>query len=319
MQEISSNTFIPPHPLKTAVLFLVFNRPDTTKQVFKAIRQAKPPRLYVAADGPRADKSGEAEKVEQVRRIATQVDWECEVKTLFRDKNLGCGKGVSRAITWFFENEEEGIILEDDCLPSQSFFWFCEELLERYRGDERVMHIGGCNPIDKQLVSNIYYFSKYNRIWGWASWRRAWKYYDVKISLWPLIKRKKLHYSIFNNRKESRLWESLWDIVYSNKLDTWDYQWFFCRVIQGKAIIPCVNLVSNIGFNKDGTHTHNQNEALSKLITGEAAFPLIHPAFIIEDAKRDKLWSDVLLNSHMNLFSRIKKYFKVVLRIVKWK
>jgi GT2 family glycosyltransferase len=136
MQEISSNTFTPPHPLKTAVLFLIFNRPDTTKQVFAAIRKAKPPKLYVAADGPRADNPGEAEKVEQVRLIATNIDWDCELKTLFRDENLGCGKGVSSAITWFFENEGEGIILEDDCLPSQSFFWYCEELLERYREDK---------------------------------------------------------------------------------------------------------------------------------------------------------------------------------------
>lgn len=318
MQKISSNTFIPPHSLKTAVLFLVFNRPDTTKQVFEAIRQAKPPRLYVAADGPRAEKAGEAEKVKQARRIATQVDWDCEVKTLFRDKNLGCKYAVSGAIDWFFENEEEGIILEDDCLPSQSFFWFCEELLERYRDDMRVWHIGGINPIDKQLFSTTYYFSQYNRIWGWATWKRAWKFFDPEILLWPEIKQKKLHFAFFNKRA-ARYWEKIWDRIYANKIDTWDYQWFFCRVIQGKAIIPCVNLVSNIGFNKDGTHTHNQNESLSKLVTGEVVFPLIHPTFIIEDAKRDKLWSDMLLNSHMNLLSRIKKYFKIALRIVKWK
>ena len=159
MQEISSNTFTPQHPLKTAVLFLIFNRPDTTKQVFEAIRKSKPPRLYVAADGPRTDKSGEAEKVEQVRRIAMQVDWNCEVKTLFREENLGCGKAVSSAITWFFKNEEEGIILEDDCLPNQSFFWFCEELLERYRDDMRIMAVSGDN-FQKGLARNefIYYF-----------------------------------------------------------------------------------------------------------------------------------------------------------------
>ena len=154
MQEVSSNTFTPPHPLKTAVLFLVFNRPDTTKQVFEAICKAKPPMLYVAADGPMAEKAGEREKCERVRRIATQVDWDCEVKTLFRKKNLGCRVGVSSAIDWFFENEKEGIILEDDCLPSQSFFWFCEELLERYRNDTRVMVISGITFSSVSICSN---------------------------------------------------------------------------------------------------------------------------------------------------------------------
>jgi len=151
MQKISSNTFTPPHPLNTAVLFLVFNRPDTTKQVFEKIREAQPPRLYVAADGTREDRPGEAEKCEEVRKIATSVDWDCEVYPLFRDENLGCKYAVSGAITWFFENEEMGIILEDDCLPSQSFFWFCEELLERYRWDMRVGLITGFNKLTDSL------------------------------------------------------------------------------------------------------------------------------------------------------------------------
>jgi len=155
MQEISSNTFIPPYPLKTAVLFMTFNRPDTTKQVFEAIRKAEPPRFYVAADGPRADKAGEREKCERGRRITTQVDWDCEVRALFREKNLGCRAGVSSAIDWFFENEEEGIILEDDCLPSLSFLWFCEELLERYRGDMRVWHISGITPGYMMCVDSV--------------------------------------------------------------------------------------------------------------------------------------------------------------------
>ena len=287
---MSNKEFIPPSPLHTPVLFLVFNRPDTTKQVFEAIRKAKPSRLYVAADGPRADKSGEAEKVEQVRQIATNVDWDCEVKTLFREKNLGCRVGVSSAIDWFFENEEEGIILEDDCLPSQSFFWFCEELLKQYRRDTRVMHIGGCNPIDRQLVSNTYYFSKYNRIWGWASWRRAWKYFDVTIKQWQEFKEKKLHYQLFDSI-EAKIWEKKWDSVYCSQVDTWDFQWFFCRLIQGKAIIPRTNLVSNIGFNEYATHTFDADNSLAHLVRGEMEFPLKHPEHIIDDKERDIIWS----------------------------
>ena len=139
---MAKSEFIPPHPLNTAVLFLVFNRPDTTRQVFEAIRKAKPPRLYVAADGPREDHPGEDEKVREIRDyVMNNIDWDCEIKTLFRDKNLGCKYAVSGAITWFFENEEMGIILEDDCLPSQSFFWYCEELLKKYKDIDTIMHI----------------------------------------------------------------------------------------------------------------------------------------------------------------------------------
>ena len=153
-------TFSPPYSLNTAVLFLVFNRLDTSKQVFQAISQAKPPRLYVAADGARVSKEGESEKVQAVRDYIMQnIDWKCEVKTLFRDENLGCKYAVSGAITWFFQNEEQGIILEDDCLPNQSFFWFCEELLERLYATWNVapeLHI----EILEDGLNNIVYIGK---------------------------------------------------------------------------------------------------------------------------------------------------------------
>ena len=302
MKKISSNKFTPPHPLKTAALFLIFNRPDTTKQVFEAIRKAKPPRLYVAADGPRADKAGEAEKVEQVRQIATRVDWDCEVKTLFRDKNFGCGKGVSSAIDWFFENEEEGIILEDDCLPSQSFFWFCEELLERYRGDMRVMIISGYN---KQEMWNQdkydYFFSNFGGIWGWASWKRAWDLYDLEM--------KDLESFIENNYFEFLLGESLGNVrkkqmlnVIQNNIDTWDYQWGFTRhVNSGLACVPSKNLVENIGFGADATHTIANQKTINRY---DLNFPVKYNEFIVSDKKYDELF----LNPNNKL--SIKRLFK---------
>ena len=156
---MKTKEFIPPYPLKTAVLFLIFNRLDTTKQVFEEIRKAKPPRLYIAADGPRENKEGEKEKVGAVRKyVLENIDWNCEVKTLFRDKNLGCGKAVSQAITWFFENEEMGIILEDDCLPSQSFFWFCEKLLKKYNKEKRIMLITGTSYLFNEIERKEDYF-----------------------------------------------------------------------------------------------------------------------------------------------------------------
>lgn len=293
-----SNTFTPPHPLKTAVLFLIFNRPDTTKQVFEAIRQAKPSRLYVAADGPRADKAGEVEKVEQVRRIATQVDWYCEVKTLFRGKNFGCRVAVSSAIDWFFENEEEGIILEDDCLPSQSFFWFCEELLERYRGDMRVMQICGSNFLNGwRRSNNSYYFSQYGPIWGWASWRRAWIYYDVGIKLWPEVKEEKIFLDFCDGKREMLFRLNLYDKVFAGKIDTWDYQWGFAKMINsGLSVTPNANLISNIGFREDSTHVTNSDSSFANMRVSNLHIPLRHPNFICRDRISDQKYLKYFVN-----------------------
>ncbi|MCU0355758.1 MAG: nucleotide-diphospho-sugar transferase, partial [Cytophagales bacterium] len=162
---------------------IVFNRPQTTERVFSAIRKVRPQKLYVAADGPRADKADEAEKTRLTREIATRVDWDCEVKTLFRDENVGCGLGPATAISWLFEQEERGIILEDDCQPSESFFLFCEEVLKRYESDNRVMQVSGMNPLGDWChdPDYDYYFSEAGITWGWATWRRAWRSYDYYV------------------------------------------------------------------------------------------------------------------------------------------
>ena len=251
--------FIPPKPLETAVLFLVFNRLDTTKQVFEAIRKAKPPRLYIAADGPRETKEGEKEKVEKVRQyVLENIDWNCEVKTLFRKKNLGCKIAVSSAITWFFENEEQGIILEDDCLPSQSFFWYCEELLNKYKDDMRIWHISGNNfhfgwQRDKDY--SYYFGGIYGSIWGWATWRSRWKYYDVEMKDYNELKTKKYLENCYDGsiavKHRIREFESI-----KNGLDTWDFQWVYCRwKNNGLTIIPNINLVKNLGFGKEATYS----------------------------------------------------------------
>ena len=168
---------------QTPILFLIFNRPDTTKRVFESIRSIKPAKLYIAADGDRKDKVGEDLLCKDTRSIIDLIDWECEIKTLFRPENLGCKIAVSSAIDWFFENEEQGIILEDDCLPNESFYIYCETLLNYYAFNERIMHISGNNFQDGMMRGNgSYYFSNYNHIWGWASWKRAWKAYNVDLS-----------------------------------------------------------------------------------------------------------------------------------------
>ena len=310
--QITTEHFVHPHPLKTAVLFLVFNRPDTTKQVFKAIRQAKPPRLYVAADGPRVDKPGEEEKVEQTRRIAIHVDWDCEVKTLFRVKNLGCKYAVSGAIDWFFKNEEEGIILEDDCLPSQSFFWFCEELLERYREDMRIMAVSGDN-FQKDPARNefSYYFSRFNHCWGWASWRRAWSYYEKDMQSWPHIRDNDYMQDILLDKTAVKYWGKIFEAVYKNKIDTWDYQWTFsCWVQNGLTVLPNVNLVSNIGFGIENTHTPDSKDNRANIPREEMLFPLIHPPFIICDKVADNF-------TETRQFTTQPLYKKILRRIIK--
>lgn len=277
----------PPSPLNNAVLFLVFNRPHTTAQVFEAIRQAKPPRLYVAADGPRSGRDGEAERVAQVREIATAVDWPCDIKTLFREENLGCKQAVSSAITWFFEHEEQGIILEDDCLPHPDFFRFCDALLERYANDERVSVITGDNfQQGRKRGEASYYFSKYNHVWGWASWRRAWKLYDGDLSFWPTWKLSADWSNKFSDKVEQRYWEKIFDRMYAKQIDTWDYPWTASIWYQGGlTVTPNVNLVTNIGFGEDATHTHKI--AKRHIVQSQALGQLSHPKNVKQNLQAD--------------------------------
>lgn len=247
-----SDVSLPSPPLQTAVLFLVFNRPDTTKQVFDAIRQAKPPLLYVAADGARLDLEGEAERIAQVRQIATAVDWPCEVKTLFREKNLGCKMAVSGGIDWFFQNEGQGIILEDDCVPNNDFFRFCEEMLDRYRHDPSIGMVSGFNPLGPGLVSNEYFSSRNPSIWGWATWQDRWMHYDVNMADWHNSEIKKQIRSSLSFRT-FLYYRRCFDLTTKKSISTWGYQWtFFLIHRKCKTIKPLANLIKNIGI--EGTH-----------------------------------------------------------------
>jgi len=254
----------------------------------QAIRAARPPRLYVAADGPR-DRPNEAELCQEARAIATAVDWPCEVHTLFRDANLGCRNAVSSGISWFFSHEAEGIVLEDDCLPTPSFFPFCAELLERYREDERVMCITG-NNFQKDMGGYpfSYYFSKYNHVWGWASWRRAWKHYDVEMKAFPDFLRRGALEAISSTPGFARRWEKTFGKVFRGGVDTWDYQWqFACWLHKGLTCTPRTNLVSNIGFGPEATHTKDAESNAANLPAGELKFPLLHPANVMLGEKFD--------------------------------
>lgn len=277
------------------VLFIIFNRPDTTAKVFEAIRQARPPRLYIAADGPRATRQGEAQHCAETRRIVEAVDWPCEVKTLFRTENLGCKMAVSGAITWFFDNEEQGVILEDDCLPDPTFFDYCDELLDRHKDDPRVMCISGDNflPADvRRGVTDSYYYSAFVHIWGWASWRRAWKGYDVSMSKWsPRVGEQLLGKVFPDNAPLRRIWTNTFTRTAAGEVGTWDYQWVFhCWMSGGLSCMPAHNLISNIGFDERATHTTESGHDHANLPTQPLAFPLKHPATVARHQQADR-WS----------------------------
>lgn len=265
--------------MKSPILFLIFNRPDTTEKVFETIRQAQPPRLYIAADGPRSNRPAEKELCERTRSIVNNIDWPCEVKTLFRDENLGCGKAVCQAITWFFDNEPEGIIIEDDIVAHPDFFKYCDEMLERYRDDDRVGIIGGHNLLyDKYKGSESYWFSAIGHIWGWASWRRAWKDFDFNFSEKNKLEEFEPSLKVaFKDKKQRRYWREIFNLMKNRRIDIWDYQWTFTLIKKNRlCAVPYVNLTKNIGFGEDSTHTSSASEDELNVVT-MPIMPLIHP------------------------------------------
>lgn len=270
--------------MNTPVGFFIFNRPETTECVFNEIVRAKPPMLLVVADGPRADRPGEAERCARTRALIERVDWPCDVRTNYADGNMGCRRRLSSGLDWIFNMVEEAIILEDDCVPHPTFFSFCEELLETYRDDERVAHISGTNFFfGEYSIEESYYFAQNPLIWGWASWRRAWRYYDVAMSLWPSIRDTGFLRDFRGGEKSPRVLRATFENIYQGKVDTWDYQWVFACLIQhGLAVTPGVNLVSNIGFSGDATHATEHNK-FADMPVAPMMFPLCHPRHMIPD------------------------------------
>lgn len=240
------------------VLYLVFNRPEHTRKSFEAIRARRPSRLFVAADGPRAHVPTDRQRTEEVRRIVANIDWPCEVQTLYREGNLGCRAAVSHAITWFFGQVGQGVILEDDCVPESDFWTFCATLLDRYAQDARVMCISGNNFLPSWVpVRRAYYFSRYPHIWGWASWARAWNAYGATPDH---VSRADITKSLDNVRMRNPIsrwwWRRAFNRYVGPRASTWDYKWTFAIWSrEGLCVIPQRNLVANIGMGDGGTHT----------------------------------------------------------------
>jgi len=315
-----SNKFIVHKPLETAILFLVFNRLDTTKQVFNAIKEAKPPRLYIAVDGARKNKKGEDKKVQTVKDfIISNIDWECEVKTLFRDENFGCKIAVSSAIDWFFENEEMGIILEDDCLPKQSFFWYCEELLEKYKDDMRIGQISGRNNLGEIVSDYDYEFTTGGSIWGWATWRSRWSCIDLNLDLFENIY---LQNRLKDFLCDKRSFDGHMNAMMTIKLEivnSWAYFWGFSTKINNMlAIVPTRNMIKNIGFGSEATHTLDSSEELNeeKLLYSDISFPMSHQQIISVNRELSMLQDSTVF--YENRFKSTLKKIPYLLKIVRY-
>ena len=276
----------PSPPLKSAVLLLTFKRLDTTHKVLQSIGSVKPQRLYISSDGPRSHKEGEAEQIKAVRDHVTQnIDWDCDVKILFREENLGCKYAVFSAMKWFFDHEEAGIILEDDCLPNQSFFWYCDELLEKYKSDRRIAMISGRNDLDGYKSSNgsPYFFSSRGLIWGWATWRRTFETFDVELGTakrpicpWKLARSSTSIIEFLYRRRNLQR-------IRNQEVSSWAYPWSINMLLNRQlAVIPTHNMIRNIGFDEYATHTLKAK--IDKVPLHELSFPCFSEQLIEADA-----------------------------------
>ncbi|MGZ0655526.1 hypothetical protein ACWPKO_12055 [Coraliomargarita sp. W4R53] len=290
---------------ESPVVFCIFNRPDTTQKVFEAIRQARPPALYVVADGPRSNKPNEAQLCEATRNITKQIDWPCKVTYDFSDKNLGCKQRIYTGISKAFESFEFAIILEDDCLPSLDFFRFVDLARVRYDDDKNVMHISGTGLVRPYAPKQAYYRGNIPLIWGWATWKYAWTGLDLDMANWPELSTR-LKDELYGDEKTitrfiKHLGKSYVNSDYDGNISTWDYP-YFAHILQmkGHCITPLYNLVSNIGFGTGSTHTNNSNSPQASIPLDALPEEIIPP----EEPCIDPKYSSLQLN---NLLYRPKK------------
>lgn len=294
-----------------SIVFFIFNRPETTRKVFDRIRAAQPSKLFIVADGPRANKAKDKAKCGEARRIIEEVDWECRVFKNFSDVNLGCKARVESGLDWVFEKVDKAIILEDDCLPDPSFFDFCGELLEYYKDDTRVMAISGDNfQFGRERTKDSYYFSRYPHCWGWATWKRAWQHYDPGMQLWPQTKCENRLKDILHNKLAARYWHDKFRKTYDGDIDTWDYAWTLaCWLQSGLCVLPSANLVSNIGFTAAGTHLTCDRSPFSNMKTTRIIFPLKHPSIVLRHSEADKFTQFYQFGFLFRLYRKIQSIF----------
>lgn len=279
--------------MNTPLLLLIWRRPQTLRHVINAIRPVAPTQIFVACDGPIPDRPDEAQRVEAARAlINNEIDWPCRIERLYSDAHQGCRLGVSRGISWFFDHVDEGIILEDDCVPHPDFFTYCTTLLQRYRHDTRVWCVSGDNFQNGSWRGDgSYYFSRYSHCWGWASWRRCWQHYDADLSKWPVLRDSCLLEAIFEDPLEREYWSLIWQrLVDESQPDSWAYRWIFtCLCNSGLTALPNRNLVSNIGFGPNATHT---TFPLEPTLIETGLTHINPPSFVLRNSVADRYTFD---------------------------
>ncbi len=298
------------------IVFLIFNRPELTRKVFSIIRMVQPRRLFIVADGPRLERPGEISKCQEARKIIDKVDWECDVKINISDQNLGCKMRIFTGLSWVFNYVDKAIILEDDCLPNYTFFLFCEELLNYYQNNKEIMAINGQNiQFGRRRSFYSYYFSKYFHTWGWATWRRAWQTFDIDMRAWPSFYENGGLSKIVSSPREIAYWKKIFELSYQNKIDSWGYPWFFnCWLHNFCVVTPEVNLVSNIGFGEDATHTRvtRKQNLYAEMPARNIKFPLQHPPKISLSKEADRF--SQITHFNPNLFTKLKFKFSQTLK-----
>ena len=280
---------------RTPVALFIFNRPHHTARVLEAIAAARPPALFVVADGPRAEHPEDERLVTETRAVIdSNVDWPCDVHQCYSDVNLNCHRRIASGLDWVFANVPEAIILEDDCLPDPTFFPYCEQLLERYRDDERVHMISGSNPIGARGAYS-YHFSRCYAVWGWASWARAWKHYDAEMRAWPQLRDTEWLEDHLGDRRAAGLARFWFD-----HLHQWDFQWMFSGWLKDAVTAtPSVNLVTNIGFGQGATHLLDPHDPFAEATTQSIDFPLRHPPRVEPLESADRAAWDTLVEQFM--------------------
>jgi hypothetical protein len=276
--------------ISSPVVMLVFNRPELTRAVLDQIRAARPPVLLIVADGPRPGHPTDAKKCAEVRSlIESGADWGAQLLTNYAESNLGLRARIASGLTWAFEQVDRAIILEDDCVPHPSFFPFCGELLEHYQQDTRVGVVAGDNFQPQPFACEAsYYYSRYPHCWGWATWRRAWKYFDEPMAQWPALKATRWLESVFPDPLHAGYWEDIFDRVHQRKINSWAYVWTFCCWSQHLlTVLPTINLVKNIGTGDQATNTKDEISAMHNLAAGGINFPLRHPLIMLRDWRAD--------------------------------
>lgn len=296
---------------KTPIVLLVFNRADTLKKILKILEELKPSNILVVADGPRVGRLDDINRCKDVRGLIDSITWDCNIQRNYSDVNLGCKNRVSTGITWAFNRVSEAIFIEDDCFPDISFFYFAQELLEKYRNDMRINMVNGSNFCEDVKNSDSYFFTKYVDVWGWASWSSRWiGKYDVNISDWPSYKKDN---KFIPNRKYRRYWRDIFDAVSKGRIDTWDYQFqYLCWREKSFNIVPSKNLIRNIGFGEDATHTKDRNSFFENINIHSLTFPLNHPFSVKENRGYEQAFEKINF-SRRNIFSRLIKKLRLKL------